>query len=349
MALDVLTIGTATRDVFLTSPFFRVVRDPSHLKKLGFVNGEAECFAFGGKMEVGRPTFAVGGGAANAAVTFARQGLRTGAAARVGDDENGETVGATLKKEKITSYMAVDREKGTGYSIIMISPGGERTILTYRGASEDLVAKDVPLAKLATLTPRAAYIAPGEVRLAEMEMIVCALKKQNVFIAMNPSGYYLDLGAKRLAPILAHLNVISVNREEAASLTGESYEHEARIFKKLETMIAGIAVMTDGPRGALVSDGTRVYSAGVYRDQKVVDRTGAGDAFGSGFVAGLLRRQALAKHPAEEAMRYAIRLASANATGVVEAIGAEAGILTKREFDRGRRWQSLKISKSNLK
>lgn len=346
MALDVLTIGTATRDVFLASTNFKVVRDPSHLKKLGFVNGEAECFAFGGKLEVGKPTLAIGGGAANAATTFARQGLRAAAAVRVGSDENGEAVLKGFKREKITPFVANDRAKGTGYSVILISPNGERTVLTYRGASEDLRARDVPLVRTKF---RAAYIVPGEIKLSEMEAIVRALKKSKVFIAMNPSRHYLDLGAKRLAPILSRLDVISVNREEAADLTGEQYENESRIFKKLEAMIAGIAVMTDGPRGVLVSNGNAVYSAGVYPNKKVVDRTGAGDAFGSGFVAGLLRHRALTKHPSDEAMRYAIRLGSANGTSVVERMGAEEGILTRAAFERSRRWQGFKISKRELR
>ena len=89
---DVITIGTATRDVFLTSNLFKVLKDPTHLKKLGFKTGEAECFALGSKIEVEKPTITVGGGAANAALTFSRQGLRTASVLRMGDDELSDSI-----------------------------------------------------------------------------------------------------------------------------------------------------------------------------------------------------------------------------------------------------------------
>jgi len=97
--------------------------------------------------------------------------------------------------------------------------------------------------------------------------------------------------------------------------------------------VPGIAVVTDGPRGAYASDGRYLYRAGVFKERKLVDRTGAGDAFGSGFIAGLMQ-----KHD----VHHALRLAAANATSVVEQIGAQGGILTKRDF-AGARWRYLDL------
>jgi len=252
---DVITIGSATRDVFLESELFRVVRDPSHLKKLGFPTGEAQCFALGGKIEVDHPVFAFGGGAANAAVTFRRAGFRTATVAKIGSDENGQAILENLKKEKITPFVAVDKKIGTAYSAILLAPSGERTILNYRGASEDLKVSEMPLAKT---KGRVAYISPGRIAFPVMSAIVRSLKKGGFFIAMNPSKHYLDLGARRLAPMLKAIDVIIMNREEAAYLTGQSYEAEARIFKKFNAIIPGLAVMTDGPNGVLVSNGKKI-------------------------------------------------------------------------------------------
>ena len=142
---DVITIGTATRDVFLTSSLFKVLKDKAHLKKIGFKTGEAECFAMGSKLEIERPAVTVGGGAANAAVTFARQNFRTAAIMKVGDDDLGEGIVNDLKKEKITTFVAKDKENGTAYSTILLTPGGERTILVYRGASGNFKKREVPL------------------------------------------------------------------------------------------------------------------------------------------------------------------------------------------------------------
>src|SRR3989344_4613858 len=334
---DVITIGTATRDVFLQSPLFKVLKDPRHMEKLGFPTGEAQCFALGAKIEIGKPEFLIGGGAANAAVTFARQGFRAGALAEIGADFIGAEILKKLKKEGIHPLVVRDRKKkGTAWSAILLSPGGERTILNYRGASEDLALRDLPFAKL---NAKWAYIVPGKIPLAIIMRAIAALRRKKAKIAMDPSKYYLNLGARRLRPILRELDVITLNREEAAYLTGVPYGNERAIFKKFDTLVKGIAVMHDGPRGVLVSDGRTIYRAGGFKEKKLVDRTGAGDAFGSGFVAGLARIQDIG---------YAIRLGSANATSVVEAIGAQAGILTKRRFESEPRWRCLAITRKIL-
>src|SRR3989344_8581849 len=97
--------------------------------------------------------------------------------------------------------------------------------------------------------------------------------------------------------------------------------------------------MTDGHKGVMVSDGHYVYKAGIFKEKKLVDRTGAGDAFGSAFTAGLMRCGIAAKNigsvkPSD--VCFAIRLATANATSVVEHVGATEGALTKKGFANSR-------------
>lgn len=332
---DVITIGTATRDIFLTSSLFKILKDPEHLKRLGFKTGEAECFAFGSKMEVEEPVFSVGGGAANTAVTFTRQGLRTAALMKVGNDLSGKAVSVELKTEGIAPLLAVDKKHGTGYSTILLAPGGERTILVYRGASEGLKRNEVPFSKLKA---HWAYIAPGDIPLSVMEEIIARLKKNGVKIAMNPSKYYLSIPKKNMKKLFGELDVISVNREEAAYVTGAPYENERKIFHAFDEIVPGIAVVTDGPRGAMVSDGEFIYRSGIFKEKRIADRTGAGDAFGSGFVAGLLLKNDI---------HYALRLASANATSVVERVGGSAGALSQREFSK-KRWAVLNLDVEKL-
>jgi len=359
----ILTIGTATRDVFLSSSLFRVVHDPAHLEKLGFPTGEAQCFALGGKLEVEKPILTTGGGAANAAVTFARQGHQTNLIAKIGEDDNGLAILSDLKKDKIFYRPIKDKKQGTAYSVILISPGGERTILHFRGASEDLKNSDL---NFTSLRAEVAYIVPGRISFSVMTTILKTLKKNGVFVVMNPSKHYLDFGAKKLKPILETLDVIILNREEGADLTGKKYEDEIGIFKKFDELVQGIAVMTDGPKGVTVSDGENLYRAGIFKEQKIVDRTGAGDAFGSGFVAGLLGNEKWSSKGgslltgqagssggkiirfSKKDIEYAIRLGSANATSVVEAMGAEPGILTKKQFGTNKRWKNLAVKTQKI-
>ncbi len=338
---DVITIGSATRDVFLTSPLFKVLRDPKHLQKIGFESGEAQCFALGGKIEIGAPVLTTGGGATNAAVTFSRQGLKTAAMIKIGSDESGEAILKELKKEKITPFAVKEKDLPTAYSTILLEPSGERTILVYRGASENLKLEEIPFEKLKSSW---VYITPGKIPFPVIEKIFNHFSKNKTLIAFNPSGSFVEMREK-IKSLLTKAKVVILNREEAAKLTGIDYSKESEIFEKIDALTPGIVAMTDAEKGVMVSDGFRVYRAGIFKEKKLIDRTGAGDAFGSGFVAGLIRK----KEKCERGLcrpfniEYAIRLGSANATSVIEKIGAKAGILKKSEFEKDKRWNNIKI------
>ncbi|MEK7076631.1 MAG: PfkB family carbohydrate kinase, partial [Patescibacteria group bacterium] len=92
-------------------------------------------------------------------------------------------------------------------------------------------------------------------------------------------------------------------------------------------------VMTDGANGSLVSDGRYIYRAGIFEEKVLADRTGAGDAFAAGFVAGMIQKNDV---------HYAMRQAAANATSVVEHVGAQAGILKKGDLNN-KRWKYLDL------
>lgn len=335
----VITIGTATRDVFLESPSFAVFRD-SHLNaRAGFPEG-AECFPLGSKIEVAKLTLTTGGGATNAAVTFARQGLKTKCLMEIGADSIGDEIVAEMKRERVDPIAIRNKKLMTGYSTLLLTPTGERTVLVYRGASSDL---HLPQGLLERLKADWVYIVPGNISFKTIEKIVRHFKKSGAQIAFNPSSYYLGLGIKKLKPLLKSVSVFIVNREEAARLTGVSFEKEARIFQKLDDYIDGIAVMTDGPRGVFVSDGKTMLHAKTFKERKIINRTGAGDAFGSGFVSALAKAGTIS----QASIREAIRLGSANGTSIVEHMGAKRGILTAREASASR-WKHISIRETVL-
>jgi ribokinase len=336
---DVITIGTATRDVFLRSEVFKGISDPHFSKKVGFPSGIAQCFPFGGKIEVEEPVITTGGGATNAAVTFARMGFRAAALFKIGDDAIGKEIVRELEDESITPFPVKDLQNPTAYSTILLSPSGERTILVHRGASEEMRRADVPLS---TLTGRWAYIAPGGIPFPVMETILKALKTTKTAVAINPSKDYLSLPERKRKALFAAASVVLLNREEAAYATGINYKREKEIFEKMDEWVDGIVAVTDGANGVTVSDGAHLYRAGVFKERVVADRTGAGDAFGSGFVAGLIGRTLNTS-----TIQEAIRIGSAHATSVVEHVGAKRGIL-KIDGLEARRWRSLSVSISNL-
>lgn len=325
-SFDVITIGTATRDVFVKSDKFHI--DPDH----HVLGGKGLVMPLGAKIEVPEIYFSTGGGATNAAVTFARQGKKTACIAVIGDDDSGHIIVRDLKKENVyTGFMRQERD-ATAFSLLIEPSSGERTVLVHRGVSEHLTSAMIPWN---SITTKWLYVSSLAGNIALLRHIVAYVKTHHVKIAYNPGGKELNQ-RNALLPLLKHIDVLILNREEAALITGVAFSQEKEMFRVWDNMSPGINVMTDARNGLWVSDGAHIYHAGIYKEKKIVDRTGAGDAFGSGFVASLMENS--------KDITRAIRLGSANATSKVEGMGAKYGLLTRQQFDTKRRWKVLSIS-----
>lgn len=331
MFFDVITIGTATRDAFLKSKEFKRISTPE------YESGEGLCLPSGAKIDIDDIIFSTGGGAANSAVTFARQGYRVACVCKIGDDISGREVIANLKSEAVSALFAVqDENLKTAYSILMLSDSGERTILVYRGASEKFESRDINLRSMAA---KWFYIS-GSIPFDIMSSIVDRAKNIGSKTAINPSKSQINLGLRKFGGILEKTDVLIINREEGARLTGIDFKNENKIFGVLDKIVKGIIILTDSENGSIVSDGKNVYKAGIYKEQNVVDKTGAGDAYGSGFVSSLIED--------ENNIKRAIMLASANSSSVVESIGAKTGIISKNDFENNPRWKKFDISVNSL-
>jgi len=320
---DVLTIGSATRDGFFKSKDFltRENKDSS--------TGKEMYFPLGAKLVIPEVVFTTGGGGTNAAVTFARQGFKTACISRVGDDVSGKEVKKDILKEGIEDLIQVDEVLKTAYSVILVTEEGERTILEYRGASDGLTEKEINWESLKASWLYLDSLAGNENLLKEALMWA---KENNTKVAYNPSKKEISWG-KRMHSYLNDVDIFIVNEDEAAMVLETKYEmeKEGEIFNELDKIVKGIVVMSKGPRGVAVSDGKKRYEAGV-PDSPVVDRTGAGDAFGSGFVSGYI-------HSGGD-IEYAIQLGTANATSVVRYFGAKPGILRKGDWGE---YQRVKV------
>jgi len=310
MTYDILVIGSATRDAFFKSADFKT-RDREMVLPLG------------AKLAIPDVIFTTGGGGTNTAVTFSRQGFKTACLSRAGDDVSGGEIKKELKQEGIDDFLQIDTEHKTAYSLILVTKEGERTILEYRGASDYLSEKEIEWDNLKSGWLYLDSLAGNK------ELLSRAIKwaKENkTKIAYNPGKTEFKWG-KELQPFLNDIDIFLANEDEAAQVAEMKYSQEAeeKIFAELDKMVNGIMVMSRGPRGVTVSDGKKRYSAGV-PDSPVIDRTGAGDAFGSGFVSGFIQGNG--------DIEYAIQLGTANATSVVEAFGAKAGILKKGDWGK---------------
>lgn len=344
---DIITIGTATRDVFIKSPSFANIHDPEHLKKLGFLEGNATCFAPGSKIQIEKPVFATGGGATNTAATFARMGLKVATIGKIGADDGGERILSECKVEGITSRILTDKTLSTAYSVILVPVAGERTILTHRGASDKLKPADI---NKALTQSRWAYIVPSNIPYPTILHAINVLAKQNTQIALNPSAHVIEQGLRALKPLLAKIDVLIMNREEASLMTNIAYDRTDDILTALRSACNGIIIVTDGSAGAIILANGNRYTCGVFPKKLLTDATGAGDAYGSGFISSLIYSQKANRSAqlSEADVREAIRIASANSASVVEHVGAKRGILTRKAVLSAPRWKKLPITVTTL-
>lgn len=306
---DVVAIGAATRDVFAQSVKFKNIKDPAA------PDGLDACFPLGAKIDLDNVIFETGGGATNAAVTFARFGLKTACIARVGKDAGGKEIKEKLDKESVdTSNLQTDNKLRTGYSFILVSSTGQRAILVYRGASAKI---DVVQINWKNVKPEWIYLTSLAGDEALMKKVFAAAKKYGSRIAWNPGNAELHLGIKKLTPFLLQCDLLLMNREEAAALTDLPPRHLDAIMHALGALPRQAIVVTDGANGAYMhSRGSMWYAPAL--PGKRVNTTGAGDAFGSAFAAGAIKTGNLEK---------AFRAGMLNALGVITHMGAKAGIL----------------------
>jgi len=305
----VLTIGAATRDVFVLSPRFKHVRDADA------PDGFDTCFPLGAKIDIDRIVFETGGGATNAAVTFTRFGLKTATVARIGKDLGGRELSERIKRDGIdVSALQEDAKEGTGYSLILVSGTGQRAILVFRGASRNINAKLIPWKRLDPDWVYLTSVAGNKTILAD---IFRAAKTRKMNVAWNPGNAELALGLKMLTPWLLQTDILLLNREEAAELADAPPRHLDAILHRLSPLPRQALVVTDGQNGAYVhARGTTWYAPAL--PGKRVNTTGAGDAFGSAFTAAAIVTGNL---------ETGLRAGMLNSLGVITHMGAKAGIL----------------------
>jgi sugar/nucleoside kinase (ribokinase family) len=325
---DVITFGAATQDIYFKSKNFLSLRGEK------FKGGQGVCFNLGSKIEAQEIFFSSGGGGTNSAATFARQGLKTAFCGQLGTDCFGDSILGELKSLKINaSLVCRTKEKATNVSVILMSPGQEdRAILVYRGASDCLVKKDIPWDKLKGA--KLFYLAPFSGKLAELtEELIDFAKKNSIQVAFNPGYGQLIFPQDKIKKILQKIDILILNQEEASLITKIPFIQEKEIFRKLDEWVKGICIMTRGDRGVMVSDGQYLYEAPAIKTN-VTDTTGAGDAFGAGFAAELLKTKDIV---------LAIQLGIANSSANLTRLGAKDGLLSKTQA-----YKKIKVTKEKI-
>ena len=309
---DLLTIGDATIDVFLTptdSDLFCNMNDKTC----------EVCFTYGAKIPVKNMEFSIGGNAANNAIGVKRLGLKTAIVLSLGDDSVGKMILDRLTSEGVsTKYVNEQTGAHSNYSTI-ISYGGERTIFTYHAP------RVYELPQNLIQTPWLYLTSMGEGYRPFYDQVIKWLSDKTK-LAFNPGSWQLKNGLESIHDIVARTFVLFVNREEAQILTNskETQGKEKELLKALFDLGVKIPVVTDGNNGAFAFDGEKYLKVGVLPID-AYERTGAGDAFGSGFLASYIKDNDLNK---------ALLSGTVNSASVIGYTGSQRGLLRETEISQ---------------
>lgn len=259
------------------------------------------------------------GNSANAAVAFSRLGLNAGLMAFLGDDQAGRNCRLYLESEKVDiDLVSIQTGQKTNYHYVL-RYGADRTILVkYQNYdySWQEPKRQPDWIYLSMLSDASWDLHESLIGYLEQH--------QDVKLAFQPGVFHFEWGKDRLKPIYKRAEVVIMNREEAAKVTGIQTKSIDQLAKAVHDLGTKIVAITDGPDGAYVSDGKKVIQVPNYPDPSPpLDRTGAGDAFASTLVAALALGNELSD---------AVLWAPINAMNVVQKLGAQQGLLTASDI-----------------
>ncbi|PIZ47053.1 hypothetical protein COY32_02225 [candidate division WWE3 bacterium CG_4_10_14_0_2_um_filter_41_14] len=305
-------IGHTTLDIILFLSQGHVQDIPGALDEL--------CIPFPSKIAVDTRAISLGGNAPNVGAGLRVTGNKVILISQIGDDEVGEVIRNLISKWNFDlSYTGIEGESNVS---VILSHSKDRTILSYHNGSmyhfpSSLVSVDYLY--LSSL---------GFTNCDPIHAAVCAYTKTNpdTKLIYNPGKHEIKNGVEREKELLSHCHTLIVNREEAEDMIGFPHSEcgDDEAAKKLMNayISKGISriVVTDSESGVYGSDGKgRMFHMPIYPCD-VVEKTGAGDAFSSGYITGLIETQSF-----EQALTYGV----AQSTSVVSIPGATNGLINK--------------------
>ncbi|HZW61654.1 MAG TPA: carbohydrate kinase family protein [Candidatus Babeliales bacterium] len=351
--MKLLTIGGATYDIIIEFTQAEVLARQTATGKQSFLLLEE-----GRKLNVDDVHYKTGGGATNSAVTFARLGFDVSTFFKIGTDYQGTFILETLKQEGVDTHLARTTDlAGTSTSFIVSNPSGDRTILVYRGASKTISEQELPLQEIkesdcsyiTSLSGNAMQLLP---------IITQQAKKYNRTVAVNPGINQLKEGVSILESALPTIDILILNSFEATVFMTSMVQHDEALRNLVEGASAAqpiehypkllqapiiyqalcfnlplffnrvlgygtkMVVVTNGSEGVYVATNKEIlFHPSI--PTEVISTLGAGDAFGSGFVAGIMQGNSI-----DDAIRWGVL----NSCGVLRFLDAKTGLLTKDEM-----------------
>lgn len=310
---QVLSIGSLTLDLFFQDKSLTIKSGRFHL-------------ALGGKYVVGSFRQGIGGGGGNVAVGLSRLGIKTALWAEVGKGGVSKLILDRLNEEKVvTDFLSVS-EEFTNLSVILLSEKGERTIINHRSCESQFSLSD----KHRQVLANSAYVYLGnlpEVPLEQrLEMLSIAKQAQaKTFVNLGVKDCRQGLG--KLKPLLGYTDYLLVNRYELADIlsipANELAPNIINYVEKLFDNPTSTLIITDGEFGSYAQTANGIINQRAYKVERLVDATGAGDAFSSGFISGIVYKRQL---------RDCLKYGAKNSASVIAKINAQDGLLYQTQL-----------------
>lgn len=316
MKYDLICVGDTTYDIFIR-PHEAQTIDSAKKINLHIPYEKMLCFSYGDKIDVEEVVYSLGGTACNVAAGVKKLGLRAGLMSFCGADDMGAKIKQLVENQGIELVNFItDPKIHSTYSFILRYKG-DRTILVYRDHFDYAKLK---LSKIKNT--KWLYLSSlGEGY--EKDAVTLASEK-NIKIAMNPGKMQLEKKTREFLLLLKLSEIVIINKEEAEILIDARYPMQMKeIFYKIAEFGAKNMIITDGTNGAYAKiDHEIVHVPAI--GAKTIEATGAGDAFGAGFMASYI---------ADGDVKKALVWGVIDGGKVTESVGAQNGILDKNEME----------------
>jgi len=315
--LDVIVFGSASVDCFVDTG-----------SRIFHPNKQYIKFPFGSKILIEKLQFFTGGGGTNVAVGLSRLRLKSSFIGKVGYGYNSEMIMEELKNEKVDISRVIRCDGKTGFSVVLDAKGHDRTILVFKGSNNDIKKEDIDLKRLNSKWVYAGTMLGGSFN--TLKYVVRQCKKNNIRLMFNPSEYMAKKGYGFLKPILQNSEVLTLNKEESFLLSKKKNIIES--LSRLRSFGPNIVIITDGPNKLHCSNGNNLYTL-IPNKIKVIEATGAGDAFGSGFLAGYIKG----------GVELGLKIGLVNSQSVIRHFGSKNKLLKWNEaLEKSKRIKVLK-------
>lgn len=278
-------------------------------------------FTLGDKIPIDIKKLSLGGNGANVSVGLSRLGIPTTFYTYIGSDILSQEIAENITREGVK----IIAEKGNGYSSLSLifDFDSDRIIYSHHPKESHTFSYDDEAPDVIYLT------SIGDPWENVYRNVLTYIQKTSTRLAFSPGTPQLANMNDLFFETLHRSNSLFINREEAELILktfGSSFTNIPDILKELHKLGPEVISVTDGKKGSYTLDASKnLYQITPFSTDGLHEKTGAGDAYATGYLAGLLEGKTTAE---------AMRQGSFNSYGVMQKVGATTGLLNSKDMQQ---------------